>query len=282
MRAGLLSVLVALSSCAAPPLGPLVEEVMDVPIAAAGAARADLDLRFFGGTITAQPDPAVAVATVVSRDNRPDIQAHCSHRTDAGTVAASFWLEAEERISSRDEETIDWRLALGRKLPTSLRAQLAACDADLDLGGARLENVDLEASATQTKLRFSQPNAGTMESLRFRVASADGRLEQLGNAHVRSVRVEVDVGQLVIDASGAWEGTTFLRVDANVAGVEIRVPRSLAVKVVVTQEEVGDVTLPDFHRGGDGAYWSDSPDGAPPQLVIEVAVAVGNVQITRI
>ncbi|MDX1385239.1 MAG: hypothetical protein R3190_16415, partial [Thermoanaerobaculia bacterium] len=69
-------------------------------------------------------------------------------------------------------------LGLGTRTPTALAITVGAAESELDLGGVPLTRLTLHTGASETRLRFEEPNPVRMERMELRVGAADFRVEQ--------------------------------------------------------------------------------------------------------
>src|SRR5262249_27263672 len=157
----------------------------------------------------------------------------------------------------------------------------AACDADLDLGGLTLQRAKLELGGGNLAVDFSKPRPGRLE--RLELGCGAGRLvaRRLGNAHARTILVDVGAGSGRLDRGGAWKEDALVRVDSGASEVEIHVPRGLAVRADLKDTVLAQLSAPDFQSEGDRRYTSPEWGMGGPSLVIEVDASLGNVRLVR-
>jgi len=105
-------------------------------------------------------------------------------------------------IHDKDWKGNDLRLELGPRTPLDLDLQFGAAEARLELGGLRIEHAFIQTGASDTQVRFSQPNLARCRSLRLQVGVGDFGLFQLGNLSPEHLEVEGGVGDVTLDFGG--------------------------------------------------------------------------------
>jgi DUF4097 and DUF4098 domain-containing protein YvlB len=136
-------------------------------------------------------------------------------------------------------------------------------------------------AAGEAELSFSAPNPVELEQLDLEIGAGQFRVSQLGNARCRSVSLEAAAGDFDIDCGGAWPEASFLRVEAGMGSIELRVPRDLAVRVDAGETVFGEVSAPDFRDEGSNRFVTPDLGDTPPRLTIEVEAAFGSVVLVR-
>ena len=186
-----------------------------------------------------------------------------------------------QRASSRGEGDRDQagtlQLALSNRVPLDLTLDLGAVEADLDLGGLRLNRLMVESGASDARIRFDTSNEVPMESLDLDVGVASLRAANLANANAREVRVNARVGSVDLDFGGEWTQDVELRVEVALGGVTVRVPADVGVKVDVQK------FLTSFDEAGlvkrGNAWYSPNWDTATHKLSVNAETAIGRLRI---
>jgi len=166
---------------------------------------------------------------------------------------------------------------LAAGVPMDLALEFGAGEANLELGGLSLRNVDLSTGASETEVRFGAPNrvrAGTV-----RVAAGASRLHVRGLGNARAERIVLDggVGEATLEFDGAWDRNASLSVDMGLGSLTLRFPRSLGVRIQK------DSFLTSFSpagmvRRGD-AWYSRGWDGARHRLTVQIDAALGSINV---
>lgn len=172
-------------------------------------------------------------------------------------------------------------LALSRDVAVRLDVEFGAGAASLELGGLAMISGRIQTGASETTIRFSEPNATTCRSLTVEVGAAEFRAYALGNARCRRVRVGGGVGEMVLDLSGAWpEGEHRVRADVGLGEVRLQVPRDVGVRLEI-HKFLASVDHPGFTKRGS-YYYSANYDDAAVQLLVEVHATFGSIDVSWI
>jgi hypothetical protein len=180
-------------------------------------------------------------------------------------------------IKIRNTESGEMKLALSPDVPLDLDLDFGAVEADIELGGLWLARADIETGASETQIRFSEPNRAGCESLRIQMGAAALEARGLGNANCARVRAEGGVGDLTLDFSGAWQGDMDAEVTIALGSLTLRVPEDVAVRVDK------DTFLADFNGSGfskrDGIHYSENWETAEHRLTVKVEGAFGTIDV---
>jgi hypothetical protein len=205
-------------------------------------------------------------------------------RFDSASHTLSLRLDGGRRplrgVGDDKREQARLSLAVARGVPVDVALRLGAVEADLDLGGLAVDQLNVESAASSTRLRFATPNPRRMRSLRFDVGAASIEASGVGNANVEHVDVNCGAGALTLDFSGAWAADVDARLRVRLGAVTLRVPRDVGVRARA------DVTLGTFEHEGfreqDGVHYSSNWENARRRLTIDASMLIGTLEIERI
>jgi hypothetical protein len=159
----------------------------------------------------------------------------------------------------------------------SLGVTLGAVDGDLELGGLRLTDLDLQAGASRATVRFSQPNAARCRAATLSAGAAELSVLGLGNSRCDRITFEGGVGRVTLDFGGAWTSSSTVEVKMALGEVALRLPRQVGVRITM------DKFLASFEPQGlvrrGASYLSPGYDQAARHLDIDVTTAVGGVTV---
>lgn len=182
-----------------------------------------------------------------------------------------------EGLKLRKTKAGDMRLRLSPDVPLELDLDFGAVEADLELGGLRVANLDIETGASDTSLRFSEPNPGDCDALEISMGAAAFEVEGLGNANCRSVSVEGGVGDLTLDFSGHWRRDMVADVTIALGSVTLIIPEDVSVEINK------DTFLADFSASRfekrDGVYYSDNWGTTQRRLTVDLEGAFGSIDV---
>jgi hypothetical protein len=181
------------------------------------------------------------------------------------------------RVDSKDHLAQEATIQLSSRPDLSLGINIGAADADVDLGGLRLHDLQLATGASRTTVRFSTPNPGRCEVMSLNAGAAEFAAAGLGNSRCRRVLFEGGVGAVALDLTGAWADDAEIAVKIAVGKLALRLPLGVGVRITM------DKFLSSFQPSGfthDGkVYLSDNYATAARKLSLNVTSAVGGVEV---
>jgi len=172
----------------------------------------------------------------------------------------------------------EWDLRFSPEVALDMDLEIGACQGELDLTDLALTRLSLETGASDLIIHFGAPNPARMDSLSIRAGAASLRLEGIGNASPRLMTVKGGVGNLFLDLSGSWAESARVDVEAGMGSLTILLPRDVGVRV--EGEVLGSINVGSgLSRVGD-AYVNDAYGETETELVVELAVGVGDVELS--
>ncbi len=171
-------------------------------------------------------------------------------------------------------------VGLPSNTPLAVSVKLGAAEAKLDFGGLYLEKLVYETGASDTHIRFSEPNRGTAEYCSFKAAAAAFRVDDLGNSRCERISFSGGVGELELDFSGEWNNDATADINVGLGSIEIRVPDDLGVRVEKSTFLMS-FDAPGFVEEEGGVWLSRNWDDARHHLTITVSGALGGIKIAR-
>jgi hypothetical protein len=181
------------------------------------------------------------------------------------------------RVVSRGQLRQAASLSFSPRVDLDLDLSLGAVDADLELGGLRLSDLDLKTGASQTTIRFSRPNSMRCRRASFSAGAAEVTVLGLGNSRCEEIAFEGGIGKVLLDFGGASTSSARVTVKMAVGGITLRLPRGAGVRITM------DKFLSSFEpaglvRRGD-EFVSTNYEGAKRRLDLDLATAVGGVDV---
>lgn len=272
-------------------VGPMQEQEFTVD--REGTGDTSLRVSFWGGTLRVKPAEVPCAARLHTRDNVDSMEPHADTRRDGDHLDVRFWLDSEDNVVNlkswsgdkdepRDPErdiVNEWNLELARAVPLALELDLAACEADVELGGIPLRAMRLDLGGGDATLAFGRPNPERLDRLSLSVGAGRLAARSLGNAHARTISVDAGAGSCLLDLAGDWRADALVEVDAGACGVEIRVPRDLAVKANLRETILAGLSAPEFADVGDHCFASPAWGRGGPEVVVEVTASLGTVRL---
>src|SRR5690606_14082698 len=239
-----------------------------------GEEELRVDVQFGAGRLFLQPGPAGSLykATV-----RYDADAFLPV-TEYGDERLRLGLQSKRGVKVRGRQRAGrLDVALGPDAPLSIDLEFGAAQADIELGGLRVRRAEISTGASETTLRFSQPNPERLSALEIEVGAAALRAEGLGNANIERLVVDGGLGDVVLDFSGEWRGNTTADIDMGIGSLTLIVPKGVGLHVVK------DGFLAPFDSEGlvkrGSGYYSLDWDTAPHRLTVRIDAAFGSIDV---
>jgi len=233
-----------------------------------------VDVEFGAGRLFLRPGPSGSLYKATARYDAEGFVPV----TDYADGRLRLGLQSKRGVRVRSSQRAGrLEVALGPDAPLSIDLKFGAAQADIELGGLRVRRTEISTGASETTLRFSQPNLERMAALEIKVGAAALRAEGLGNANVERLSVDGGVGDVVLDFSGEWRGDTTADIDMGLGALTIIVPRGVGLHVVK------DGFLAPFDSEGlvkrGSGYYSLDWDSAPHRLTVRIDAAFGSINV---
>ena len=173
-----------------------------------------------------------------------------------------------------------YELELGRRRPFALSIETGASEFEMDLGDVPLRSLLLRQGAGKFELDFSAPNPEpSMHLLEVSSGAAAIELKNLANANFSEMRLSGGAAGYELDFGGVLSRDAQATLEAGLSGVEIRIPPSMAAKVVA-ETTLGSVEVGEGFAKREGAYWTEAgAAGKEPLLTIRAGVRLGSLRL---
>jgi hypothetical protein len=168
-------------------------------------------------------------------------------------------------------------IALSPRADLALDLTLGAADADVELGGLRISDLDLKTGASRATVRFSRPNGMRCRHAAFSAGAAQVSVFGLGNSRCDEIEFEGGMGKILLDFSGVWNSSAQVEIKIAVGDLTLRLPRGVGIRLARTRflssfEPAGLV------RRGD-SFVSPNYDSAKHRLNLDLTSAMGGVSV---
>jgi hypothetical protein len=181
------------------------------------------------------------------------------------------------RVVSRNQLQQVATITFSPQVDLALNLALGAVDADVELGGLRVNTLEMSTGASKAVVRFSHPNGARCERARISAGAAEVSLLGLGNSRCDRIEFEGGVGKVLLDFSGAWSSSAQVQATIAMGELTLRLPRRVGVRVSMSKflstfEPAGLVS-----RGDD--FLSPNYNRSQKHLDLTLTTAVGGVKV---
>ncbi|MCO6451111.1 MAG: hypothetical protein J5I90_10030 [Caldilineales bacterium] len=177
----------------------------------------------------------------------------------------------------KEPPTFDLVLGAGRAY--SLALEGGASETDVDLGGLPITRLTIKYGAGKQVIDFSAPNPQKMSDLTVAMGAAGLDISNLANARFAYMSVEGGAAGCNLDFGGDLTQDAMVRITAAVSGIELRVPKSTAVKASA-ETILGGFDVGDGFMKKEGAFWNEAAlQGGSPLLTITASVTMGGIDL---
>lgn len=244
-----------------------------------GETRLDVRLEYAAGTLRVAPGVQdVLYRMDLSYDGERFVPVS---DYDAARGAVHLGLESSGnsgvRVSSRNQLRQVARVVLSPRVDLSLELNLGAADAEVELGGLRVNNLELNTGASRTAVAFSRPNATRCRRAGFSAGAAEISITGLGNSRCDEIEFDGGVGSVTLDFGGSWSSSSRAKVTMAMGGLTLRLPRNVGVQIIMEK------FLSSFEPAGlvrqGNAFVSANYAGAARHLDVDITSAMGDVNI---
>jgi hypothetical protein len=244
-----------------------------------GETRLRADLQYTAGVLRLGPGPTAELYRMdVSYD-----QDRFVPRSEFDAARGQVLLGVETagrgglRVVSQNQLRQMANVSFSPGVDLALDMGLGAVDADLELGGLRLTDLNLEAGASRAVIRFSQPNGTRCRSAQLSAGAAELSVIGLGNSRCDRINFEGGVGKVVLDFGGAWTASSEVKVKLAMGELTLRLPRQVGVRITL------DKFLSSFEPSGlvrrGNSFESPGYVRDGRHLDIAVTTAMGEVRV---
>jgi hypothetical protein len=256
--------------------GNVVTRQYSEPAAGEQALRAEVDLKV--GDLQVSPGSPDQIYDLELRYNEHFFRPVVDFRRDNTEAELNIGFEGEGRSSFRRMSDNLIRLKVSPEAALDLTANTGVGTSTFDLGGLRLQSLNLQTGVGETKLSMLQPNRGTCDRVEISAGVGEFELVGLGNLGFQSFRFRGGVGESTLDFSGDWNQIGEIRVEVGVGEVTLRIPRSVGAEIRMNKGFFSDANLPDFRKEGN-TYFSENLERVDKVIRFRVQAGIGGVSV---
>jgi len=171
----------------------------------------------------------------------------------------------------------DWDLRFNNDVPMDLTINAGAYQGKIELGGLSLTSLNVDDGASDSTVKFSEPNQVRMDVLDYNTGASNITLQGLANANFKQMSFSGGAGNYTLDFSGELQNDSQVEVEAGVSSIKIVIPDGMNAEVHVNGEMKGVNT-----RGTwtvDGSNYTT--EGSGPTLLIDVNMNLGSLDLVQ-
>lgn len=236
----------------------------------------------------------IGVGTIdIKRNNTGDIlNAEVEYNPDDMQVDIEYdrrkdngelYLTSERRDKGLDIDSEDnhWYLEFGDKVPISFEIDIGACEAELDFSGLRIDGLDMDMGASSIVVDFRKLNPERIPKIRIDVGASELEIKGLGNANFDKLIFDGGVGDFTLDFSGDFQKRSYVDMNVGLGSLSVLVPKDAGVQITSESSFLSsiDIDEDDFEEVDDDLYESDNFGDTDKELVIEIDVGLGSVEV---
>ena len=143
------------------------------------------------------------------------------------------WKHWPFHSDKHDETQAELKVLLPYDVDIYLDVKLKAGETDMQLGGLRLKEVNLNNWAGEVKMGFQESNPIVMELLDIRNKVGEMKLLDLGNARFEKADINGGIGELRIDFHGDLLDKSKAKVDIDIGEATVYLPTDVGIRMLV-------------------------------------------------
>lgn len=246
-----------------------------------GERELAVNIRYGAGHVTLRP---AATGQLYRMELRYDEDKFIPVREyDPATPSITLGIRSREgsRVSLRDGrrsgETPSLDVMLTPDIPLLLVLEMGAVQADVELGGLAIQRAEYHTGASETRLRWSQPNPVPCDELVMRAGAAEFHALQIANSNCERVSFEGGLGEITLDFTGSWRRSMDASVEMGIGSLNLRLPRDVGVAVTVSRV-LASFDAAGFTKRGN-TYYSANYNDARHRLTLRVSTSLGGIDV---
>lgn len=180
-------------------------------------------------------------------------------------------------INLKGRQTGSLDLELPRGVPMDLELTFGAVQADIDLGGLDLTDLELSTGASESFIEISEPNRERIGTATFAVGAAEFTAAGLGNLNAERIEVDAGVGSITLGLDGRWASDGRVSIDMGLGHLELRIPEGVGLRLR-KDSFLTAIDSEGLIKRGD-VYESPDFDDAERRVEVELDAAFGAISV---
>lgn len=252
--------------------GPTVTEIIQVPVPEF-TPPLDLNLSFGAGKITLLPNPGADLLFGTAAYNVDDFKPEITV-DDAGVTLKQGNLKLNAIPTIDGSIKNEWNIAIA-SYPIELTIKAGGYSGEYEFGGLSLTDLHISDGAATVKLKFSTPNAVTMNSFRYETGASNITMEKLGNANFQTMIFQSGAGNYSLDFSGILQRDASVFIETGLSRLVISVPEGVQAEVNFEGPLSKVLTSGNWQESGNEYIL----EGQGPKLTITIETKAGTVTL---
>lgn len=226
----------------------------------------------------AADDALYRLTAVETNDNiEPKVRYEKSGTAGALTVS----IEQSKSVNIFNVGDQNWTLELTRQIPILLKADIGACNGDMDFTDLRIKDIYLSGGASTITLRFEKPNRERLRSLKIDAGISRLYLYGLGHANIESMKFQGGVGSYRLDFTGTQFDNNRVDISVGVGKAVLLIPEDAVTRIITQDNFLSSVNIDAdyFESLANGMYLSKKRRDHNPDLTINIEAGLGKIDV---
>ena len=243
----------------------------------AGERELDVEVQFGAGRLKVEPGSASLLYRMELRYDERQFRPVTEYDREGGRLRLGMESNDRRRGDRSVNREHRAQIALNPEVPTELELEFGAGEAEVELGGLSLRDVDISTGASETRVSFSRPNRVAARAVRLQAGAAELTVTGLGNARAERIEFEGGIGETTLDFGGEWRQSASASIEMGMGSVTLRLPRGVGVRIT-KDSFLTSFDAPGMVRRGN-AWFSRGYDDARYKLDIDIDAAIGSIEV---
>ncbi len=179
---------------------------------------------------------------------------------------------------NKDDLQQEFDFRLPPAIPMDLQMEFGLGEANIDLTGLEISNLDIECGLSDVKLNVDKTNPIKCKEMYIESGLGDFNGDGLGFLRSKYINIEVSLGATYVDLR---DQTTDLTGDISVGlgSLELVLPENANIKVRVDDSFLSSIDLDDLEKTGHKEWSSKSWKSRQPTIDLDITIGLGSVDV---
>ena len=198
-----------------------------------------------------------------------------SHQLTLGMSHANMGWRALRAMKNNDAGRMT--VGLNPAVPMDLDLELGGAQAEVELGGMRIKNLNLKIGLAGSRVNFESPNLTEMEALNLDVGLGGVDFQNLGNANVAEIHISGGMDGINLDFGDRVMRDVKINADVAFGGLKIQLPSSVGV-TIQSETKLGSFKPQGFTKV-NGAWFTPNWNQASTHVTIVANTVLGGLEV---